>query len=242
MSYLRFDQVCFSYGTTPCIADFSCSLGRGTLVGLIGANGSGKSTLLRLGTGLLQPASGTVELDGTPVRCWHGQQRAARLGYLPQAIEAPLPFLAEELVEMGRSAARHTERLSVQEVLEAVGLERHAQSPLGHLSGGERRRAFIAMTLAQGGSTLLLDEPLAGLDLRYQYELLSLLQRLSREYNLGILLTLHDLLLTRELDRLLVIRQGQLLADGLPGKILTPDLIRQTFDLDSGFSLPAMPL
>lgn len=238
MSGLSFDQVCFGYGNTPCITQFTCSLNKGELVGLIGANGSGKSTLLRLGTGLLQPNSGSIELDNQPVRSWRGHERASRLGYLPQSIEAPLPFLVEELVEMGRAAARHEGRLSVAEVLAAVGLEPYAQTPLAHLSGGERRRAFIAMTLAQGGSTLLLDEPLAGLDLRYQYELLSLLKRLSQEYHLSILLTLHDLLLTRELDRLLVIRQGQLLADGTPAEIVTPALIQETFDLDPRFQVP----
>jgi len=240
MSGLRFDQVCFSYGHTPCITQFSCNLSKGELVGLIGANGSGKSTLLRLGTGLLQPGSGSIELDGKPIRSWRGFERAARLGYLPQSIEAPLPFLVEELVEMGRAAARHEGRLSVAQVLAAVGLEPSAQTPLAHLSGGERRRAFIAMTLAQGGSTLLLDEPLAGLDLRYQYELLSLLRRLSQEYHLSILLTLHDLLLTRKLDRLLVIRQGQLLADGRPSEIVTPPLIQETFDLDPRFQVPSI--
>jgi iron complex transport system ATP-binding protein len=122
-------------------------------------------------------------------------------------------------------------------VLAAVGLEGHEQTPLAQISGGERRRAFIAMILAQGGKTLLLDEPLAGLDLRYQYELLTLLRSLCQTHNLTILLSLHDLILARNLDRLLVIRQGQLLADGLPAEILTQHLVQQTFDLDPGFQV-----
>lgn len=237
MSGLTLDTVNFSYGSTPCIEGFSCSLGRGQLIGLIGANGSGKSTLLRLGCGLLDPSSGQVRLDGQPVRTWRGQERAARLGYLPQSIEAPLPFRVGELVEMGRAAARRDHLLSCREVLAAVGLEGHEQTPLAQVSGGERRRAFIAMILAQGGKTLLLDEPLAGLDLRYQYELLTLLRDLCQTHNLTILLSLHDLILARNLDRLLVIRQGQLLADGLPAEILTQQLVQQTFDLDPGFQV-----
>ena len=237
MNGLKFDQICFSYGESPCISRFSCALKRGELVGLIGANGSGKSTLLRLGAGLLAPDSGQVELDGSPVRLWRGHERAARLGYLPQSIEVPLPFLVGELVEMGRAAARLDNRLSCNEVLELVGLASNEKSPLACISGGERRRAFIAMTLAQGAATLLLDEPLAGLDLRYQYELLDLLQKLCREKNLSILLSLHDLILARELDRLLVIRQGELLADGQPSEILSHDLVRETFDLKESFNL-----
>jgi iron complex transport system ATP-binding protein len=238
MSGLSFKQVCFRYGENSCIEGFSCSLYKGELVGLIGANGSGKSTLLRLGTGLLAPQSGLVELDGQPVRSLRGEERAARLGYLPQSIEAPLPFRVGELVEMGRAAACKDHLLTCNEVLAAVGLEGYERTPLAHISGGERRRAFIAMILAQGGTTLLLDEPLAGLDLRYQYELLTLLRRLCQTHHLTILLSLHDLLLARNLDRLLVIRHGHLLADGLPSDMLTQTLVQQTFDLEPGFQVP----
>lgn len=242
MNRLAFEQVCFSYGSTPCVSGFSCRLDKGELVGLIGANGSGKSTLLRLGAGLLAPVAGAVMLDGKPVRAWRGEERAARLGYLPQSIEAPLPFRVGELVEMGRAAARGDQLLSCREVLAAAGLEGLEETPLSRISGGERRRAFIAMILAQGGTTLLLDEPLAGLDLRYQYDLLGLLRGLCRTRNLTILLSLHDLILARNLDRLLVIRQGQLLADGQPAGVLTRQLVQHTFDIDPGYNAPFMAL
>jgi len=232
MSGLVFEQVSFSYGQTPCIREFTVKLAKGELVGLIGANGSGKSTLLRLGAGLLLADQGQVILDNKPVRSWRGHERASRLSYLPQSLEVPLPFRVLELVEMGWAAGRHHERLSAVEVLDMVGLADKAELPLAEISGGERQRAFLAMTLAQGGSTLLLDEPLAGLDLRYQYELLALLRQLCHVRGLTILLSLHDLMLARELDRLLVLRQGELLADGLPGELLQPELICRTFDLD----------
>lgn len=239
MSGLAFDQVSFSYGRTPCIRQVSAHLVTGELVGLIGANGSGKSTLLRLGAGLLAADQGQVVLDNRPVRGWRGHERASRLSYLPQSLEAPLPFRVVELVEMGRAAGHNRQRPSAAEVLAMVGLTDKAELPLAEISGGERQRAFLAMTLAQGGSTLLLDEPLAGLDLRYQYELLALLRQLCRQRGLTILLSLHDLLLARDLDRLLVLRQGELLADGLPGELLQPELICRTFDLDptSGWGL-----
>ncbi len=242
MSGLKFEDVSFSYGISPCIKGFSCSFIPGEMAGLIGANGSGKSTLLRLGTGLLSPDAGTVSLKDRPVRTLRGDERAALLGYLPQSIDVPLPFRVGELVEMGRAAARREHLLSCQELLSAVGLDGYEQTPLANISGGERRRAFIAMILAQGGKTLLLDEPLAGLDLRYQYELLALLRELCRNHNLTILFSLHELLLARNLDRLLVIREGQLLADGLPSLILTEKLIQQTFDLDPLSQIPTLIL
>jgi iron complex transport system ATP-binding protein len=245
MSRIQFEQVSFGYGGgIPCIRELSFKISQGELVGLIGANGSGKSTLLRLGCGLLAPTSGKVLLEGRPVSTWKGKQRATMLGYLPQSVELPLPFRVHELVELGAGVRgaegndANGDSLSVTEALAVVGLTEYAERQTNHLSGGELHRAFIAMTLAQGGSTLLLDEPLAGLDLRYQHELLLLLQQLCKERNLTILFSLHDLLLARSLQRLLVIRKGQLLADGPPDQVLTSSLVHETFGLSPEFVLP----
>jgi len=231
MNMLRFNQVSFSYGTAPFVEDFSFSLRPGETVGLLGANGSGKSTILRLGAGILRPRSGTVELGGRPLGTWRGKERAGMLSYLPQTIDASLPFRVGELVAMGAAASRAGET-SCREALHYVGLNMHRETQVSRLSGGERRRAFLAMVLAQGGSVLLLDEPLAGLDLRFRYELLDLLVRLQRERSMAILLSLHDLCLARTLDRLLLIRDGRILADGPPVSVLEPGLIRRAFNLD----------
>jgi ABC-type cobalamin/Fe3+-siderophores transport system ATPase subunit len=230
MTMLAYEAVAFSYGSAPFLQDLSWAVRSGELVGLIGANGSGKSTMLRLAAGMLVPARGTIQLLGRPLGSWRAKERAQVLGYLPQALEASLPFRVGELVAMGAAAGRHG-AVSTAAVLATVGLSGQEATPLGRLSGGERRRAFLAMALAQGGSVLLLDEPLAGLDLRFQYELLDLLQALCRERGMAIVLSLHDLLLARELDRLLVIGDGAVLADGRPDAVLKPDLIRRTFSL-----------
>ncbi len=231
MTVLRFDEVSFSYRSDPFVQNLSFALRPGELAGVIGANGSGKSTILRIGAGLLKPRSGAVELLGRSLASLHGRERAGLLGYLPQSVEASLPFRAGELVSMGATAGGAGKE-SYREALNCVGLSEHENTLLRRLSGGERRRAFIAMVLAQGGSVLLLDEPLAGLDLRFQYELLDLLRNMCRERQVTILLSLHDLVLARELDRLLVIRDGALLAEGPPKEIFDPSLIRRTFDLD----------
>nr|HOP40630.1 ABC transporter ATP-binding protein [Geobacteraceae bacterium] len=204
MTVLRFEEVSFSYRSEPFVRNLSFDLCPGQLTGVIGANGSGKSTILRLGAGLLSPRSGMVKLLGQPIGSLRGRERAARLGYLPQSVEASLPFRVGELVAMG-AAAGGTGEAVCREALRCVGLSGRDDTLLSCLSGGERRRAFIAMVLAQGGSVLLLDEPLAGLDLRFQYELLDLLRDMCRERQVAILLSLHDLALARELDRLLVV-------------------------------------
>jgi iron complex transport system ATP-binding protein len=228
---LRFDDISFSYRSEPFVQNISFALRPGELVGVIGANGSGKSTILRLGAGLLKPRSGSVELVGRSLVTLPGRERAGLLGYLPQSVEASLPFRAGELVAMGAAAGDAGEE-ACREALNCVGLSEHKNTLLCRLSGGERRRAFIAMVLAQGGSVLLLDEPLAGLDLRFQYELLDLLRNMCCERQVTILLSLHDLILARELDRLLVVRDGSLLADGPPTDVFDSCLIRRTFDLN----------
>lgn len=235
MTVFSCSDVAFSYGAQPLLTDITWSIGPGELVGLIGANGAGKSTLLRLAAGMLRPERGTITLCGQPLAVWRARERARRLCYLPQSLEAALPFRVAELVAMG-AAAGERGTADLPEILAAVGLVGCGATPVGRLSGGERRRAFLAMALAQGGSLLLLDEPLAGLDLRFQYELLDLLRAWCRERNMAILLSLHDLLLARELDRLLVLGDGTLLADGPPGQVLHPDLVRRTFALERPLS------
>ncbi len=231
MTLLVCSDVSFSYGQKPVLTDIAWSVGPGELVGLIGANGAGKSTLLRLAAGMLRPGTGTITLCGRPLADWRARERATVLCYLPQSPEASLPFRVGELVAMGAEAAG-CGAAALADILAAVGLVGHAATPVGRLSGGERRRAFLAMALAQGGSLLLLDEPLAGLDLRFQYELLDLLRAWCRERNMAIVLSLHDLLLARELDRLLVLGGGTVLADGAPDRVLRPELIRRTFALE----------
>ncbi len=237
---LSFTKVSFSYTASPFVSDLSFSLRPGELAGLVGAKGSGKSTLLRLGGGILRPRSGAVMLGERPVGEWRGRERAARLGYLPQTIDASLPYRVSELVAMG-AAASGTGEASCRDALQHTGMTAHRDTPVNRLSGGERRRAFLAMVLAQGGSVLLLDEPLAGLDLRFRYQLLDLLDRLRRERPMAILLSLHDLSLARELDRLLLISKGRILADGPPGGVLEPELIRTAFELDRPVNFGSAP-
>lgn len=231
MSRLSLENVTFSYNGNLSIKNLSLSINRGELVGLMGPNGSGKSTLIRLALGILKPSSGRVLLDQKPVSAWSGQERSARISHLPQTLDLPLPFKVIELVRIGRETTRGEKRLSVADAIGLTGLSGYEERQLQSLSGGERKRAFIAMTLAQGAEILLLDEPLASLDLRYQHELLELMNRLCREQQLTILLSLHELTLARKVDRLLMLQHGTLLADAPPDRLLNRGQICQLFGL-----------
>ena len=203
-----------AYGTTPerpaldvdCVSvtlagrqildQVSFTAGSGKLTGLIGPNGAGKTTLLRVILGLQRPASGQVRLPGPPA----GRTRA--VGYVPQKVllDPDMPMRARDLVALGIDGHRYGLRLTsrhradaVRQMLQAVGAARFADARVGALSGGEQQRILIAHALISSPKLLLLDEPLANLDLRSSQEIVALLARIAREQQVAVLLSAHDM-------------------------------------------------
>jgi iron complex transport system ATP-binding protein len=122
--------------------------------------------------------------------------------------------------------------MSIDSALEIVGLLDKAQAHLTDLSGGERRRTFIAMTLVQGAGLLMLDEPLANLDIKYQFEILKLLRELKLNKNISIIMALHDINIALQFDKVLLIKEGKMLGCGAPEAVLTKDMLREAFDVN----------
>jgi iron complex transport system ATP-binding protein len=213
------------------------TLTRGDLVALVGTNGSGKTTLLRLLTGVLKPDAGAVRFDGRPVAEWRRGDLARRVAVLPQQLDLPVGFRAAELVEMGR--APHARRLFASTEADARAVARAlsdadaadlADRYAEELSGGERQRLLVAMALAQEPDLLLMDEPTLHLDLAHQVALLSSIRRLRDQRGLTVLAVLHDLNLAAAFaPRVAVLDEGRIVADGPPGEVLTPDLVRRVF-------------
>ena len=229
---LDFTDVAFDFSDKSFIADLSFAVAKGEVLGLIGPNGAGKSTVLKLAAGLLKPRAGSIRLAGRPITSYSGRERARRVAYLPQQLDARLPFRVAELGEMGGYQHRGKAPRETLEALRLAGLEGKADAPLGRLSGGELRRAYLAMTLRQGADCLLLDEPLAGLDLRYQAELLQLLRGIATGIGTTVIMSLHDMGAALWLDRLLALKEGELIGTGNPRELLSEELIRRLFDLD----------
>jgi iron complex transport system ATP-binding protein len=215
----------------------------GEVTAVVGPNGAGKSTLLRLLSGELKPGAGGVYLDGRRLETWGGGELALRRSVMSQRSTLEFPFSALEVVLVGRTPhVRGRERPADLEA--ARGALAHASAThlearrYPTLSGGERQRVDYARALAQvwedtghGTRFLLLDEPTSSLDLARQHELLVSL-RAMRRGDVGILVVLHDLnLAARYADRLLVLRDGRLLAKGPPGEVLTAPLVGEAFGL-----------
>lgn len=231
MTMLEFANVSFSYGPHGFMEQLSFAVAGGELVGLMGPNGAGKSTILKLAAGLLSPHKGAVLVGKRAIRSYGGRERAKLVAYLPQTLDTQVPFRVAELVGMGAYPRSGEAALTVGEALHLTGLEDKAAAFLTELSGGEQRRAYIAMTLVQGARVLLLDEPLASLDIRYQFDLYRLLKDIAREQGVSVCLSLHDIGMGALLDRLLLLKHGRVIAHGDPGSVLTDELVRDAFDL-----------
>ena len=231
MSILKFTNVSFSYGAKRFIEQMSISVAEGELVGLMGPNGAGKSTILKLAAGLLSPQNGKVVVEKKTIRSYSGKERAKLVAYLPQTLDLQAPFRVCELVRMGEYPQEGSQSLTVEEALCIVGLQDKEKTHLAELSGGERRRAYIAMTLVQGARVLLLDEPLASLDIKYQFDLYQLLKNITREKGVSVFMSLHDIGMGAMLDRLLLVKDGQVISEGKPADVLTDEIVQYAYDL-----------
>jgi len=238
---LRARGVTLGYDRRIVVDGLDLSIERGTVTTLIGANGSGKSTVLSALGRLLSPVAGTVELDGEPLRSLPGKAVARRLAVLPQKPLTPSATTVRDLVSRGRHPHQSLLRpwtpadaAAIDDALDATGLRDLAGRDVGSLSGGQLQRAWLALVLAQQADVLLLDEPTTFLDLAHQLEILRLVRSINRRRGTTVVMVLHDLTLAaRYSDRLVVVGAGRVLADGAPWEVLTPELLREAFDLDA---------
>ena len=240
---VEFRGVSFAYSVTGrhrrpfTLSELSFGIERGEIVGVIGPNSAGKTTLTRLLTRVIEPAAGEIFLDGAPLRAIEGRELARRVGVVPQGAPSQFPFTVGELVLMGRyphGPGRYFESSRDRDVarsaMASTGVLELAELPLDDLSGGERQRAIIARALAQEPRLLVLDEPTAHLDLRYQAEAAALMRRLNQERGMTILLVSHDLNLAAEVcDRLLLLAGGRAAAMGAPEAVLEQSLLASVF-------------
>ena len=208
----------------------------GRFTGIIGPNGAGKSTLLRALSGMLRRARGAVLLDGTDLRSLSSREIASRMALVSQIAPYTHGFTAFELVLMGRYP--HLGRFRIEgsednriarDAMRQTDTEAFADRTLDTLSGGERQRVFVSRALAQQPRVLLLDEPTSNLDVYHQLKVLGLVRRLVDE-GLTAVAAIHDLqMAARYCDRLVLLSEGRVLAEGAPEEVLTRETIESAF-------------
>lgn len=223
-------QASVSLSGRSILKEIDFALEPGEFCGLIGANGSGKTTLLRTILGFVAPSSGSVSIDG-------GGSRAS-VGYVPQkfSLDPYIPMRARDLVALGLDGNRlgvplpsPGRRRKVDEMLEAVDATRFADQRIGNLSGGQQQRVLIAHALIRRPRLLLLDEPLANLDMRSVAGIVALLRRLSRESRTTVLLSAHDMNpLLSAMDRIVYLANGRA-ASGSADAVVRTEVLSQLY-------------
>ena len=246
MSPLSCSNICFSYTKKPFLENISLTFNPGQFVGLIGANGAGKSTLLQLFLGLINPQSGLVLINGKNIHSQKRKEIAKQLAFVPQSIELPYAFCVRELVAMGRnpylgpfSLETEKDKKLVAEAMQKTDITHLENRLVNTLSGGEKQRVIIARALAQQSPAILLDEPIASLDICHQIETLQLIQSLTQSGKLAIT-AIHDLnLAANYCDRLILIGEATesktqiIIADGPPKQVLTKKNLANYFSIDA---------
>lgn len=230
-----------AYGTTPALLGLDARIEKGELVALLGENGSGKSTLLKVIARIVPVSGGELRVEGKAHTSYPRRLLARRIAYLPQAIDLVFPIRCLDLVLQGRaphargfSADSAEDHARALEAMRACDVENLAERDASALSGGERRRVFLARALAQDAEVWLLDEPTSGLDLRHRLEFLELLASAHASRGTTVLLVTHEIDLAGEIaDRVIVLRRGRAVASGPPEATLTPDVLRAAFAVES---------
>jgi len=225
---LALDQIGVRLGGRQILGDVTFSLRKGEFTGIIGPNGAGKTTLLRVILGLLEPAGGQVLIDGEPL---HSKNKAS-IGYVPQklVIDPDMPLRARDVVSLGLDGHKlgfgfpsRQRRELIEAVLADVGASDYADARVGELSGGEQQRVLIAHALISRPKLLLLDEPLANLDLRSEQEIVTVLGKLAREQEIAVLLSAHDMNpLLGVMDRIVYVANGHV-ATGATDDVVTSE-------------------
>ncbi|RCV55048.1 metal ABC transporter ATP-binding protein [Marinitenerispora sediminis] len=233
------DGVTVRYGDVLALEDVAFSVPAGRICGLLGTNGSGKSTLFRTVIGMLTPERGTVRLHGHPP----ARARARGVvGYVPQAeqVDWAFPVRVVDVVMMGRYGhmgptrrPRAADRAAVADALERTGLTDLAHRQIGALSGGQRKRAFVARGIAQGARVFLLDEPFAGVDKGSEATIVEVLRGM-RDDGRTLLVSTHDLASVPDFCDEAVLLQQRVVAHGRPEEVLTPQRLLAAFGVGAG--------
>lgn len=235
--YISGDNINVSFGKTNILKDVSIKAKNNKFVGIIGPNGSGKSTFLKCIYRVLKPDKGAVYIDGTEINNFTVKESAKKVAVVAQHNFYNFDFIIEEVVMMGRSPHKknlerdndHDYKIA-NECIEKVGMSAFKGRNFSTLSGGEQQRIILARALAQQTECIILDEPTNHLDIKYQLQLLDIVKNL----NLTVISAIHDLnIASMYCDYLYVMKDGEVITEGVTKEVLTPALIKDLYEVDA---------
>lgn len=225
------------------LRDFSVTFEKAAFCAVMGPNGSGKSTLLRAIAGIQPVEKGEVKIDGLLLQDYKSIELARKIAFVPQREDVVFDFSVFEVVMMGRNPYQNRWEFStpedeklVEKVLEMTNLKYLKDRMLGQLSGGELRRAMIARAIAQQTPIIMLDEPLANLDVVHQFEIMDILAELNQRQQVTIIIVLHDFPYALQYaQEVLLMKEGEIQHFGPTSEVLTPENVQNCFGLGSRY-------
>lgn len=241
MNLLTVKNISLSYGGLRVINNLSFNVKQGEIVSIIGPNAAGKSTVLKSIAGLLKTDSGCIKIEEKDISKLTAKELSKKVSILLQNNMIPQELTVKELVYFGRYPhKKYLESFNAEdariaeEVIRLTNLEKLSEKKLSELSGGEKQRAWIALSLAQKTDLLLLDEPTTYLDLGHQLEFLKLVNELNLKLGVTVIMVLHDLNQAAQYSsRIMVLKKGELFASGMPVEILTKENIKNIYGIDA---------
>jgi len=237
---MRLEDISFAYETTPVLRDLSISIREQDFIGLIGPNGSGKSTLLKIMGAILKPDSGSIQFKESSLPKINKKLFAQSVSWIPQDHPMVFPFKVSEIVLMGRHPYLSPLSFESEEdfeisrsAMEITMTSQFADRYFNEISGGEKQRVMIASALAQNPEMMLLDEPTAALDLKYQIQILSILKNLNAGNKMTLIMAMHDLNLASSFcNRLILLNEGKIVRDGTPEQVLEKNILEQVYGIE----------
>ncbi|TCK92815.1 iron complex transport system ATP-binding protein [Natranaerovirga hydrolytica] len=233
-------NLCIAYDSKVIVKDFSFEVNKGSIVSIIGPNGSGKSTILKTISRFLRQKNGVVYLEKEDMSTLNIKKVAQKMSTLSQYNRTPDDITVEDLIYFGRMPHKkwyerknNEDKNIIDWAMTHTAIDEFKDKRVIELSGGEKQRVWIAMALAQKPKILLLDEPTTYLDVCHQLEVMELVKSLNKELKITVIMVLHDLSQAAKYsDKVVVIKEGDLIAEGSPANILTEELIREVYNVE----------
>lgn len=236
---IKLDKISFAYDKEKVLKDISMDIRPGTFTIIIGPNGSGKSTLLKCANQLLRKYQGQIQMGESDFQKLRYQEVSRYIGYVPQHYQSLFSMNVFDSILLGLEkkstfsySQEELEKVSL--LLEQLELGTMASRQITQLSGGQQQRVTIARALVKEPPFLFMDEPTSGLDIKTQRDVMFFLKKLTKTQNIGVLTIVHDINLAAELaDKIVILKEGKMLAKGKPEDVIRPDIIKDAFDVDN---------
>lgn len=229
----------FAYTEEPVLSDISLNFQAGEFTGVIGPNGSGKSTLLKLIGGILPSPSETVLFKNLELSHYKKKDLAASIAWIPQEKQMAFSFKVIDIVLMGRhpylsplSFEGENDYRIAEDAMKQTQVLEFAHRSFNEISGGEKQRVMIASAISQKPEVMLLDEPTSALDIKYQIEVLNILNQLNEQENKSLILAMHDLhLASKFCKRLVLLKEGRVFCEGTPAEVLKKEILEEVYEV-----------